>query len=157
LCFELDHPAKLRLLLARGGATTLETSPLPAAPDGPVTCALVPLPVVVGDWRLRHKSTDRAFYEMALELAKDEGASEALLIRDDGLITEGAITSLFVERDGMLLTPPLRLGLLPGVLRASLIAEGKAKEAELRVADLTGGFLVGNAVRGLVSAKLLQS
>ncbi|MBS1239738.1 MAG: pabB, partial [Proteobacteria bacterium] len=137
--------------------TTLETSPLPLAPEGPVTCALVPLPVVSSDWRLRHKSTDRAFYEMALELAKDEGAMEALLIRDDGLVTEGAITSLFVDKDGMLLTPPLRLGLLPGVLRAALIAEGRAKEAELRVADLAGGFFVGNATRGLMPANLLQS
>jgi para-aminobenzoate synthetase/4-amino-4-deoxychorismate lyase len=156
LCFELDQPAKLRLLLARGGATTLETSAMPAPADGPVACAIVPLPVVTGDWRLRHKSTDRAFYEMALELAKDEGAGEALLIRDDGLLTEGSFTSLFVERDGRLLTPPLRLGLLPGVLRAALIAEGRAKEAELRAADLAGGFLLGNSVRGLMPARLLQ-
>ncbi|MBO9498147.1 MAG: aminodeoxychorismate synthase component I [Novosphingobium sp.] len=157
LCFELDHPAKLRLLLSRGGATTLETSALPAATAGPVACALVPLPVVSGDWRLRHKSTDRAFYEMALELAKEKGAGEALLLRDDGLITEGSFTSLFVERDGLLLTPPLRLGLLPGVLRASLIAEGKAREAELRVADLAEGFLLGNSLRGLMPARLLRA
>ncbi|WEK45296.1 MAG: aminodeoxychorismate synthase component I [Candidatus Andeanibacterium colombiense] len=157
LCFQLDHPAKLRLLLSRGGATTLETAALPAPVEGPIACALVPLPVVTGDWRLRHKSTDRAFYEMALEIGKDQGAGEALLIRDDGLITEGSFTSLFVERGGKLLTPPLRLGLLPGVLRAALIAEGRAEEAELHVADLADGFLLGNSVRGLMPAKLLHA
>ncbi len=78
LCFELDQPAKLRLLLvARRGDHARNLGRCPRAPDGPVDCALVPLPVVVGDWRLRHKSTDRAFYEMALELAKDEGATRS--------------------------------------------------------------------------------
>ena len=157
LCFELDAPAKLRLLLARSGATTLETSPLPPAAEGPLACALVPMPIDTGDWRLRHKSTDRAFYEMALGLARDAGASEALLIRDDGLVTEGSFTNLFVERDGVLLTPPLSLGLLPGVLRRALIDEGRAREAELRVADLADGFLLGNATRGLMTARLIRT
>jgi para-aminobenzoate synthetase/4-amino-4-deoxychorismate lyase len=156
LCFELDKPAKLRLLLSRGGATTLETAPMPPAARGPVQCALVPLPVVTGDWRLRHKSTDRAFYEMALEVAKEAGASEALLIRDDGLLTEGSFTSIFVEKDGKLITPPLRLGLLPGVLRRALIEEGRAEEGELRVEDLKDGFLLGNSTRGLMPAKLVK-
>ena len=55
----------------------------------------------------------------------------------------------------MLLTPPAALGLLPGVLRQSLLAEGRAVEAELRLEDLAGGFLIGNALRGLISAELL--
>jgi len=156
LCFELEEPAKLRLLLSRSGATALETSALPPAAEGPMPCALVPLPVITGDWRLRHKSTDRAFYEMALAVARDEGASEALLIRDDGLVTEGSFTSLFVEKDGRLVTPPLALGLLPGVLRRALIEEGRAVEGEVRVADLAGGFFLGNAVRGLVPARLVD-
>ena len=83
------------------------------------------------------------------------GAVDALFLRDDGLVTEGCITSLFVERDGKLLTPPAQLGLLPGVLRRSLIEAGRAIEAELKLADLADGFLIGNAVRGLVSARLL--
>jgi para-aminobenzoate synthetase/4-amino-4-deoxychorismate lyase len=70
-------------------------------------------------------------------------------------LTEGSFTNLFVERDGILVTPPLALGLLPGVLRAELIAEGRAREAELTIADLTGGFLIGNAVRGLINATLM--
>ena len=155
LCFELDTHAKLRLLLARSGTTTLETAPLPAPPQAPVLCALVPHPTVSGDWRLRHKSTDRAFYEVALDLARGAGAGEALLVRDDGLITEGTISNVFVERGEMLLTPPLRLGLLPGVLRRALIEDGQAEEAELTADDLAGGFLIGNATRGLMRAELL--
>jgi hypothetical protein len=63
LCFELEAPAKVRLLLARSGAIALETAPLARTPEGPVPCIALPLPVVPGDWRLRHKTTDRSFYE----------------------------------------------------------------------------------------------
>ena len=40
----------------------------------------------------------------------------ALFLRDDGLVTEGCFTNLFVEREGKLLTPPASLGLLPNSL-----------------------------------------
>ena len=155
LCFDADASAKVRLLVSRSGAYCLELGELPAPLAGPVTCAVLPMPVDSGDWRLRHKSSDRHFYEAALAAARGVGAGEALLIRDDGLLTEGSFTSLFVERDGTLLTPPASLGLLPGVLRRSLIDAGRALEAELKLADLAGGFLIGNALRGLIPAALL--
>jgi para-aminobenzoate synthetase/4-amino-4-deoxychorismate lyase len=156
LCFELEMPARIRILLARSGAITIEAAPLPPRMEEPVPCALVPLPVVSGDWRLRHKSTDRGFYEAALKLAQDAGAKEAILVREDGLVTEGCITNIFVERDGVLLTPPAGLGLLPGVQRRKLIEDGAAQEAELRVTDLENGFFIGNAVRGMMAAKLVE-
>ena len=76
-------------------------------------------------------------------------------MRDDGLVTEGAISNVFVEREAVLLTPPATLGLLPGILRARLLLDGKAREEELTIADLEGGFLLGNALRGLMRAELL--
>jgi para-aminobenzoate synthetase / 4-amino-4-deoxychorismate lyase len=78
-----------------------------------------------------------------------------VLVDPRGRVTEGSFTSVFVERDGVLLTPPLALGLLPGVLRRSLIEAGRAREAELTLDDLEPGFLIGNAVRGLVPACLI--
>ena len=74
----------------------------------------------------------------------------------DGLVTEGSWTSVFVEGpDGVLLTPPLSLGLLPGVLREHLIATSRALEAELTLDDLAGGFWIGNALRGLMRSALV--
>ena len=156
LCFDADGPARLRLVASRSGAYALELAQMPAALPDPATVAVLPLPVDTGDWRLRHKSSDRGFYEAGLAAATAAGADEALFLRDDGFVTEGTFTNLFVERDGRLLTPPARLGLLPGVLRRSLIDDGRAIEAELTLADLAGGFLIGNALRGLMPARLLS-
>jgi para-aminobenzoate synthetase/4-amino-4-deoxychorismate lyase len=113
------------------------------------------LPVDSGDWRLRHKCSDRGIYDAALKAAREAGAEEAIFLRDDGLVTEGSFTNIFVERDGKLLTPPAGLGLLPGVLRRSLIEAGRAAEADLRLEDLGKGFFIGNALRGLMPARLM--
>ena len=156
LCFELEDAARVRLVLSRSGAVTLESAPLPAPLPDPAPCIALPHPTVSGDWRLQHKTTDRSFYEMAHDAARAAHAVEALLVRDDGLVTEGSWTNIFVEGEGgVWLTPPAELGLLPGVLRRSLLESGQACEAELRLGDLASGFWIGNALRGLVKAKLL--
>ena len=156
LCFELETPARIRLSLSRGGATTVESAPCPAPFAGPVPCVILPLPLDPSDWRLTHKTTDRWFYEAGLKAARAHGATEALFIREDGLLTEGCFTNLFVEREGVLLTPRAASGLLPGVLRRALIEEGRAQEADLTPQDLAGGFLIGNGLRGLMPARLMD-
>lgn len=153
LCFDLDQRSKLRLLASRRGELALEVSPAPRPPAEAIKCIALPLPVDPGDWRLRHKTSDRAFYEEARAVARAEGADEALLVHPDGFVTEGSFTNIFVERDGTLLTPPAALGLLPGVLRRSLLEAGRAREAELTLEDLADGFWLGNAVRGLTRAE----
>jgi para-aminobenzoate synthetase/4-amino-4-deoxychorismate lyase len=146
------HSGRLRLLAAPSGAIAVQCSPAPPMPAGPVKVALVPLPVETDDWRLRHKTSDRGFYD---EARVTSGAFEAVLVRCDGQVTEGSFTSVFVERGGVLLTPPLVAGLLPGVLRARLIDEGLAREAVLTADDLADGFYIGNALRGLMAARLV--
>ena len=156
LCFELTEPARLRLLLSRGGALALETAPMPAPFTGPALCIALDHPTALHDWRLRHKSTDRSFYTDALAVAQAAGAVEALLHRD-GVVTEGSWTNVFLNGpDGVLITPPLAAGLLPGVLRAGLIEEGRAREGEVTLDDLAGDFYLGNALRGLMPARMLK-
>lgn len=156
LCFDLDTAAKVRLVLARSGATALEATPLSdGALAEPVVCGALALPVDPGDWRLRHKTSDRGFYDQAREAAQAAGASEAILVRDDRFVTEASRSNLFVMRGGSLVTPPLAHGLLPGVLRQSLIEQGRAVEGEVTLDDLADGFYLGNSVRGLMGARLL--
>ncbi|WP_375392155.1 aminodeoxychorismate synthase component I [uncultured Sphingomonas sp.] len=147
--FRLRQPKRVRLLLARAGGLAVEVAPRPPAPAGPLPVAIVPLPVAPADFRLRHKTSDRGFYDAARRTA---GTAEVAFTDPAGCLTEGSFTSLFVERDGRLVTPPLARGLLPGVLRAELLANGRAVEGDLTPADLAGGFFVGNALRGLLPA-----
>lgn len=158
LCFDLSAPAKVRLVVSRQGGMALETAPMPPHREGALVCAVLPLPVSADDWRLRHKTSDRGFHEAGLAVARRAGADEALFLRDDGLLTEGTWTSIFVRRsDGRLVTPRADLGLLPGVLRRSLIEADKVVEGDIALEDLSEGFLVGNALRGLMPARLLES
>ncbi|WP_448582760.1 chorismate-binding protein [Thermaurantiacus sp.] len=147
---------RVRLLLSAAGALAVEAGPAPAPPPVPVTLALAPLPLPPDDWRLFHKSSDRSFYDAARQAA---GAFEVAFVRADGFVTEGSFTSLFVARDGALVTPPVHRGLLPGVLRAELLASGQAVEGDLAAADLVqasqqGRLFIGNALRGLIPAIL---
>ena len=141
----------LRMLLSPKGSMAIELKPLPPHPNEPVEVAVRPLPVRSDDIRLRYKTTARAFLE---EARKAGGAFETVFVDPEGRLTEGSFTNLFVEKDGKLVTPPLERGLLPGLLRARLIAEGKAVEGDLTVDELKDGFLIGNNVRGLIRAKL---
>ncbi len=153
LALALDHvrvPCRVRLLLEQDGRIEVETGPLPARPDGAVQVSLCPLPVGPDDYRLRHKTDDRAFYDRA---RLDAGIFEVLFHLADGRLTEGSFSSLFVERHGRLATPSGPL--IPGVLRAKLIAGGRAFEDDVRIGDLRGGFWIGNAVRGLLPAELI--
>lgn len=144
--FRLRAPARIRLLASRSGAIAIGNSPLPEKPTGPVRVAIAPLRVARDDFRLRHKTSRRGFYP------RDPDAFETIYVDEEGYLTEGSFTSIFVERDGRLVTPPLSRGLLPGVLRAELIENDRAVEGDLRPADLAEGFYIGNALRGLVAA-----
>jgi para-aminobenzoate synthetase/4-amino-4-deoxychorismate lyase len=150
--FRLRERARVRLLASREGHYAIEVRGL-ALPQEPVEVALTPLPVGSGDFRLRHKLTDRGFYDAARAAS---GCFEVVFTDADGFLTEGSFTSIFVERDGRMLTPPLSRGLLPGVLRGELIDEGRAVEADLRPEDLAQGFLIGNSARGLLRARLRE-
>ena len=155
LCFVIEKPSRVRLLASRSGAIALEALDMPQAWPDPATAVVMPLPVDPGDWRLRHKTSDRSFYDEARNIAWQRGAQEALFVREDGLLTEGSITNIFVRgEDGVWLTPPVSLGLLPGVLRQSLIASGEAREAALRIEDLENGFHLGNGLRLMLAARL---
>jgi para-aminobenzoate synthetase / 4-amino-4-deoxychorismate lyase len=146
--FHLDSLSKIRLLASRQGALAIEIRPLSDVDEWRV--AVVPLPVAAEDFRLRHKTSDRAFYDEARTARHD--CDEVVFVTTDGRLTEGSISALFVEKDGKLLTPRLSTGLLPSVLRRELIEAGRAEEADLSAEDLQGSFFMGNSLRGLIRA-----
>lgn len=147
--FRLRDHSRVRLMVSRGGAVAIEVRDRIAWPAAIVPVKVVPRHAPADDLRLLHKTTDRSLYRDALARG---GTYEVALIDAQGYLTEGCYSSIFVERGDKLLTPPRSRGLLPGVLRQSLIDMGEAVEADLRPHDLDNGFFIGNAARGMVAA-----
>lgn len=54
---------------------------------------------------------------MAKQAADAAGAQDALLIRPNGLVTEGSASNLFLIKDQAIHTPPLNQFILPGITR----------------------------------------
>ncbi|KKC37729.1 hypothetical protein WH87_08420 [Devosia epidermidihirudinis] len=149
---------RVRLTLdAKGPAVTAVA--LPPNPDV-FRFAIAPDRLDSASLWLAHKTTNRAFYDEPRQRAHAAwGVDEVVFLNERDELTEGSITNLFVERDGILLTPPLSSGLLPGTLRAELLASGKAVEQVLRLADLerADALWLGNSVRGLLPAQWIKT
>ena len=145
---------RVRLTLDQVTGLGLSATPLPPNPAS-FRFAVAPERLDSGSLWLAHKTTNRAFYDEPRQRAAAElGVDEVLFLNERGELTEGSITSLFVRRDGVLLTPPFEAGLLPGTLRAELLATGAAREARLTLEDLRSAeaIYLGNSVRGLLPA-----
>jgi 4-amino-4-deoxychorismate lyase len=150
---------RVRLVLARDGTIETSVTPIePTPPDAVWRVALAERRFSSADPLLRHKTTRRALYEDALaEAAQRCGADEVLFLNERDELCEAARCNLFVPASGTLLTPPLSCGLLSGTLRAALIAQGRARESIVRLDDISGReFFLGNSVRGLVRARLIE-
>ena len=102
---------------------------------------------------LYHKTTNREFYNKEWQGAKEKGLIDYIFLNQQDELTEGCISNLFIETDGQLYTPPIESGLLPGILRASLIESGKVEEKKLYLDDIKRAdcIFMGNSVKGLVN------
>lgn len=157
--FEGDR-MRVRLLLDEKAGLSVSATPLPPSdPEKPFRFILAEDRLDQDNPFLAHKTTNRGFYDgPRLAAQAEHGVDEVVFRNRLGELTEGSITSLFVDRGGVLLTPALGCGLLPGTLRAELIAEGRAREAVLTPADLetADALYLGNSVRGLLRAQWVR-
>lgn len=139
--------SRVRLTLDEAGQHLATAHDLPPNPAH-WTFRISPVQSQSRDALLRHKTSWRELYDR-----EHPGADEMLFCNEQGELTEGARSNIFVRRDGILLTPSLTCGLLPGILRAELLARGEAREAVLTPDDLKGEVFLGNSLRGLIPAK----
>jgi branched-chain amino acid aminotransferase len=163
-------PARIKILLSRGEAEGLglPRSPRPtlviwAQPYTPPTSA-----EYAGGWPVavfpegrtifvgRHKSLNYLFYLAARQYALDRGAKEALILSADGLVSEGAATSLVYLRQGRYCTPA-SASALPGVtltvLGRGLSARGltlEARPTSLVQLQEAHGLWLANSLMGLM-------
>lgn len=147
---------RVRLTLAKSGEIEVQSFALPEEPAGVRYAQVANGRINSADPLRRHKTTERRLYDAALRhLPAGSPIFDVVFLNERGEVAEGARSNVFVERDGLLLTPALASGCLPGVLRAELLASGRAREAIVKPEDLQSGFWLGNALRGLIRVELL--
>ena len=149
---------RARLVLSRNGDVTASAHAYePLAADKIWRLQLARVRLDSSDMLLRHKTSRRETYQRARAEYLISRADEVLLANERGEICEGTITNVFADfGDGVLATPRLDCGLLPGVLRGALLDEGRAREAIYTWDDLRSAKAVflGNSLRGLIPARL---
>ena len=153
------QPWRVRLQLDPDGQLHWQHQALPPVPtQPPVRLLLADAPVGTPTWLLAHKTDLRAEYNAALATAQAAGAFDALFFNAAGQLTEGARSNVFVQIDGQWLTPPVACGLLPGVMRARLLADPAlaAREAVITRDGLSRAqaIMVCNALYGALPAVL---
>ncbi len=154
---------RVRVVLAKDGQTEIvcaALAPLPAEPVRLVLASELGLPSTdARDPLLQFKTTRRADYDAAWQRAELLGAFDALFFNRDGELTEGGRSTVFVKLDGRWWTPPLVCGVLPGVMRAQVLADPRWSAAERRLTreDLlqAEALMVCNALRGTLPARLI--
>ena len=110
------------------------------------------------------KSTNLLANVLAMQAAKEAGATEALFFLPDGTITEGTHTSFFGVLGGKLLTAPQSPAILPGITRSLILRiaaeqEIPVREQTLRLQDLprvSELFLTGTTSEVLPIVKVDQ-
>lgn len=109
-----------------------------------------------GNVLLRHKVNSRNLYDQTWKLAEGLGGFDALFINEQGFVTEGGRTSIFIKSGERWLTPPVSAGLLPGVMRSVVLNDPhrNAHEANLTIDDVRNAkeIMLSNALRGLIPA-----
>ncbi|WP_053365211.1 branched-chain-amino-acid transaminase [Bacillus sp. FJAT-27245] len=86
--------------------------------------------------------------------ANQAGVDEALMLNDQGYVTEGSADNIFIVKNGVIYTPPVYLGALEGITRNAIIDLAKQDGYEVKEQPFTRHdvyiadevFLTGTAV-----------
>jgi para-aminobenzoate synthetase/4-amino-4-deoxychorismate lyase len=145
---------RVRLQVDLHGDSTITHGPLPEPPVRPWRVTLSAQPVDMSVPFTYFKTTQRAVYERTRAASPE--CDDVLLWNERGELTESCIANLALQRDGRWITPPVRCGLLDGVMREELLACGKIEEGLLTRDDLrhAPALALFNSVRGWIPAEL---
>jgi para-aminobenzoate synthetase/4-amino-4-deoxychorismate lyase len=153
-----DSSFKVRIFSDRNGTISWDHEPIHAQETRrPAAARLCRAAIDPANTFLFHKTTFRRWYEKSMNDIRRKKYFDVLHVNRRGELTEGARSNIFLKIKGTLYTPPVRCGLLPGVLRGRLLKTGKCREKTLYPEDLKRAEAVfcGNSVRGLVKVRIV--
>ncbi len=140
-------------LTAVDGQLLVRTASAPASVAGPVAMAIAEDMVrFSGSPLTRFKTLSYLENRLLHREAALLGCFDVVALNEGGRLTDGGRTSLFLVKNGDVLTPDEVDGALPGIARRVLLEAGLAEEAPLTPQDLreAEGVFLANALRGVV-------
>jgi len=159
-CAQLDAHLihRMRLDLSAEGLLSIKTAVIQDLEPGPILWANDLLTdettMSSSDRLLGHKVTRRKLYDQAWLAAEKLGAFDALFVNEQGFVTEGGRSNVFIKKDGQWITPPLASGCLPGVMRSIILKDSKYQAIEQNIthSDVLNAeeVIFTNALRGIV-------
>lgn len=161
--------AVLRLTLTRGAGPRGVLPPAHPVPTLVITAAPLPPPLpparlVIAESTRRNdrsplarvKSLNYLDNILARQEAAGRGTDDAVLLNTRDRVAETSIANLFAVLGGELVTPPVSDGVLPGVMRAAVLAEG-ARERSITPAELaTASEIFLTSALGIRSVRSLK-
>jgi len=146
---------RIRLLLHADGRFELSRQPLIAQETTP-TVGLAATRLQVPDIWLHHKTTHRPLYQQAaLWLQSHPEYFDCLFLNQHDQLCEGSRSNVYLQLGDHWYTPPLECGVLPGIMRETLLESGQVRERILHLDDLMAaqGVRVSNAVHGWLDVR----
>ena len=150
----LEQDGMMRILLSKDGSFDVQYLPLAESKTDKVIISK--MPVNSQEQFLQHKTTYRPWYEASMQKIKNGEIYDEIFLNEKNELTEGARTNIVLEIDGKFYTPPLKCGLLNGVLRRQMLLEKKLQEKTLYLSDLqkADNIFCINSVRGMKKVRI---
>jgi branched-chain amino acid aminotransferase len=80
---------------------------------------------------IRLKTTNYLELILAKKQAVDRGYDDGLMLNTQGAITELSTANIFVVIEGAIITPPLKDGVLPGIMRQEIITASRQVDIDI--------------------------
>ena len=154
--FYSDTPQKIRLLLNNNNQLSFENSKFEALnKDCILKIKLAKNHINSSNIFVQHKTTNRAVYDNAKKDLHD--CDDVVLWNENQHITECSIYNIAIFKNNRWITPPLKCGLLNGIMRAELIKQKIIHEDIVKISDLNKStkIMLFNSVRECVKAILI--
>ena len=140
---DANQDYRLRISLSKSGEIEVDRQVLP-----PLSTSFCQAQLCLQEANLQQAFT---YFKTTHRPHLSLGEQEIIYHNKSGELLETSIGNLVLKIAGKLYTPPVRLGILPGIYRQYLLETGQVEERVLTIEDLKGAEAIYgcNAVRGL--------
>jgi para-aminobenzoate synthetase/4-amino-4-deoxychorismate lyase len=155
--------SKIRVVAQPDGSVFVTAEPLherwlpgPGPSSDPATLAIDLEPIDTRNPRLFHQTSDRRAFVVRAE--RHPRCEDVLLVNRFGYVTQASVANVAFLIDERWVTPPVTDGLVAGIMRGHLIADGMLEERSVSIHEALGADAVAlvSSVQGWRPALLVE-